>query len=148
MKKVFFLSAMSVFLLLTAIQCDNKDNETKLNPRNVHHSKCLFHTDADAKYLEDPDSVDVEYVNGTVHVTHYNLLVNCGTAQIEGGINVTCIRNGSTIDIYEREDENNPQANCICVVNNEFDINGLKSGTYTFVFHSWYPEPQSFNYTF
>jgi hypothetical protein len=34
------------------------------------------------------------------------------------------------------------------VVNNEFDINGLKSGTYTFVFHSWYPEPQSFTYTF
>ena len=135
-------------LLMTAFQCGKDYAEPAINPNNAHHSACLSHTDTDAKGFESPDSASVVYHNGTVHVTHHNLLVNCGTAVMEGGINVTCTRNGSTIDIYESEDENNPQANCMCEVDNEFDLYGLERGTYTFVFHSWYPEPHSLTISF
>ena len=150
MKKLFLMSALSALLLLTAFQCgkDHTEPETNPNPDNVRHSECLNHSYAAAKGFYYPNSVDVTYSNGTVHVTHRNLMVNCGTAAMEGGINVTCTRNGSTIDIYEREDESNPQANCMCNVDNEFDIYGLERGTYTFVFHSWWPKAQSFTFTF
>lgn len=131
-------------VLLTAFQCGKEEEPIELN-YNAHHSECLLHTDAIAlKGFENPDSVSVVYRNGTLHVTHHNLLVNCGTAEMEGGINVTVIREGLTLDIYEVEDENNPQANCMCEVDNEFDISGIEHGTYTLVLHSWYPEPRSF----
>lgn len=136
-------------VLLTAFQC-GKEEPIELN-YNAHHSDCLFHTDAaavTAKGHENPDSVSIAYSGGTLHVTHHNLLVNCGTAEMEGGIDVTVIREGSTIDIYEEENENNPQANCMCEVDNEFDITGISHGTYTLVFHSWYPNPESLTFTF
>lgn len=134
-------------VLLTAFQC-GKEEPIELNC-NAHHSECLLHTDAIAlKGFENPDSVSVVYRNRTLHVTHHNLLVNCGTAEMEGGINVTVIREGSIINICETEDENNPQADCICEVDNEFDITGISHGTYTLVFQSWYPDPQSFTFTF
>ena len=50
--------------------------------------------------------------------------------------------------IYEKEDENNPQANCICDVDNEFDLYSIEHGTYTLVFHSSYPNPLSVTFTF
>lgn len=135
-------------VLLTAFQCGKEVEPIELN-YNAHHSECLLHTDAIAlKGFENPDSVSVVYRNGTLHVTHHNLLVNCGTAEMEGGINVTVIREGSIINIYETEDENNPQADCICEVDNEFDISSIGHGSYTLVFHSWYPDPQSFTFTF
>lgn len=134
-------------VLLTAFQC-GKEEPIELNC-NAHHSECLLHTDAIAlKGFEHPDSVSVVYRNRTLHVTHHNLLVNCGTAEMEGGINVTVIREGSIINIYETEDENNPQADCMCEVDNEFDISSIGHGSYTLVFHSWYPDPQSFTFTF
>jgi len=143
--KTLFAILGTTIVLVGFLSCE--DNSV-LTINNEHHSACLLHTDADAKGFENPDSVNMEYNNGTVHVTHHNLLVNCGTAEIVGGINVTCTRNGSTIDIYEVEDENNPRDRCMCEVDNEFDISGLESGTYTFVFHSWYPEAQALTFTF
>ena len=134
-------------VLLTAFQCGKEVEPIELN-YNAHHSECLLQTDAIAlKGFENPDSVSVVYRNGTLHVTHHNLLVNCGTAEMEGGINVTVIREGSIINIYETEDENNPQADCMCEVDNEFDISSIGHGSYTLVFHSWYPDPQSFTFT-
>lgn len=50
--------------------------------------------------------------------------------------------------VYEREDEGNPQANCMCDVDNEFDLYSIESGTYTLVFHSCYPDPLSATFSF
>lgn len=142
--------------VLTAYRC-GKSEESPVKPEeepvaagyNAHHSPCLLHTDAEAaKGFENPDSLGVEYRNGTLHVTHYNLMVNCGIAAMDGGIEVRVVREGSTITINELEDENAPMANCMCEVNNEFDISGVEPGTYTIVLNSWYPEPRSFTYTF
>ena len=134
-------------VLLTAIRCGKEEkpkNTVGNNNYNAHHSECLLHTDKEslsAKGYENPDMVSTEYNNGTLHVTHHNLTVNCGIAQMDGGIIVTIERDGSTINIHESEDPNAPQANCICEVDNEFDIPNIDPGTYTLVFHSCYPDP-------
>ena len=142
---------MGTTMLLMAFQCGELDKETTLDEYsyNAHHSKCLFHTDAIAKSLENNESVEVKYRGDSVHVIHHNLMVNCGTAEMERGIRVVaCNRHFSTIDIYELEDENNPQADCLCEVDNEFDLYGLERGTYTFVFHNWSQGPHSETVTF
>lgn len=139
--------AMSA-LLLTAFQCGKDYIDPVANPYNAHHSECLHHTDTAAKGFENPDSVSVVYTDGIVHITHHNLMVNCATAMMDGGISVTCTREGSTIHLYELEDGSDPQANCLCDVDNEFDIQGLEHGTYTFVFHAWIPESKSLTFTF
>ena len=135
-------------VLLTAFQC-GKEEPVEVN-HNARHSKCLSHTDKEAKGFYSPDSASVVYdaARQHLHVTHHNLAVNCGTAAMEGGIIVSAIRNGQTIDIYEHEDEDNPQADCMCDVDNEFDLYGIEPGTYTLVFHSCYPDPLSASFSF
>ncbi len=134
-------------VLLMAFRCEKEPVETTYN---AHHSKCLNHTDKEAKGFYNPDSASVVYdaANQHLHVTHHNLAVNCGTAAMEGGIIVTAIRNGQTIDIYEDEEEGNPQADCMCDVDNEFDLYSIEPGTYTLVFHGCYPDPLSVTVSF
>ncbi len=133
-------------VLMMAFQC-GRDEEPEpiggISIHNVHHSGCLSHTDKGAKGIDSPDSASVVYdaASMRLHVTHHNLMVNCGTTEVEGGIIVSANRNGQTIDIYEEEDENNPQADCMCSVDNEFDLSNIEHGTYTLVFHNGYPDP-------
>lgn len=138
-------------MLTMSFQCGKSEDPEPLNTNyNAHHSECLSHTDNDTKGVYSPDSVSVSYdvASQRLHVTHHNLMVNCGTAEIDGGITVSATRIGQTIDIYEYEDESNPQADCMCDVDNEFDLHSIEHGTYTLVFHSCYPDPQSFTFTF
>ncbi len=138
-------------MLMTAFQCGKEEDPEEVNTNyNARHSKCLSHTDKEAKGFYSPDSASVDYdaVNQRLHVTHHNLAVNCGTAEMDGGIIVSAIRTGQTIDIYEREDEGNPQANCMCDVDNEFDLYSIEPGIYTLVFHSCYPDPLSVTFSF
>ena len=153
MKKIIRLTVALVMgaVLTMAFQCGKNDDLEPLNPNcNARHSECLSHTDNGTKGFYSTDSASVVYdaANQRLHVTHHNLGVNCGTAGMDGGITVSAIRNGQTIDIYEREDEGNPQADCMCDVDNEFDLYSIEHGTYTLVFHSCYPEPMSFTFTF
>ncbi|MBR4454258.1 MAG: hypothetical protein IKS33_08385 [Bacteroidales bacterium] len=151
-KKSFKLMTAVVMgaVLMMAFQCSKNEEPEPVDNYNAHHSKCLDYTDKDVKGFYSPDSVSVVYdaARQRLHVTHHNLVVNCGTAGMDGGIIVSVIRNGQTIDIYENEDENNPQANCICDVDNEFDLYSIEHGTYTLVFHSSYPNPLSVTFTF
>lgn len=137
-------AALAISLLLLA-SCGKKNDTADETVLNVHHSPCTLYTD---KGFENPDSLNVSYSDGTLHVIHRNLFVNCGTAELDGDINVTVSIDGSTINIYETEDPDNPQANCMCEVDNEFDITGITAGSYTLTFHNWYPEPRSFSFTF
>lgn len=137
-------------MLTMSFQCGKSEGPEPLNTNyNAHHSECLSHTDNGTKGMYSPDSVSVSYdvASQRLHVTHHNLMVNCGTAEIDGGITVSATRIGQTIDIYEYEDESNPQADCMCDVDNEFDLHSIEHGTYTLVFHNCYPDPQSFTFT-
>jgi hypothetical protein len=143
--KPLAIVAMSA-ALMTAFQCENENHEP-INSYNAHHTGCLIHA---TKVLEQDETVEYSYADGVLHVIHHGMTVNCGTAAEEGIIDVAVIRsNETTIDIYETENENNAQANCICEVDNEFDIHGLEHGSYTLVFHSWNtaPEPHSVTIT-
>lgn len=135
-------------MLLTAFRCEKEEEPVEVN--YSRHSKCLSHTDKEAKGLYSPDSASVVYdaASQRLHVTHHNLAVNCGTAEMEGGITVSAIRNGQSIKIYEREDEDNPQARCMCDVDNEFDLYGIEPGTYTLFFFSCYPDPLVVTFSF
>ena len=84
--------------------------------------------------------------SGTIFITHYNLLVNCGFEL--NGILVDANINGSTITIDEHDNPNGPQANCMCSIDNSFRIENIPHGTYTLVFKNWYPAPNSLTYTF
>ena len=131
-------------MLLTACGEKNEGNKS-LTVTNTRHTECLSHND---KGAESPDTLSVVYDNGTLHVTHHNLYVNCGSALAGSVINVSVSVDGTTINIRETEDESNPQQRCMCEVDNQFDITGITPGTYTLTLHNWYPEPQSFVDTF
>ena len=58
-------------MLLTAFQCGKEEDPEVMNPNyNAHHSKCLSHTDKEAKGFYSPDSASVVYdaANQRLHV--------------------------------------------------------------------------------
>lgn len=129
--------------------CGDKDTNGGVKVSHITFTGCKNHTDKEAKgdpIWGDPDSVSVSYVDGSIHVTHYNLLVNCAFG--EGGIIVDLTVEGSTIKIDEHENPNGPLANCMCTTDNSFRIDNIPHGTYTLVFGNWYPEPYSMTVTF
>ncbi len=143
-KNVIF--ALGIVLLLASCE-KNKVGDIAVS--DIHFSDCKNHTDRMAKadpMWGAPDSVSVRFSNGTAYITHYNLLVNCGFAA--AGVMVDINVEGSTITINEHENPNGPQANCLCAIDNSFQINNLSEGSYTLVFENWYPEPYSMTYTF
>ena len=145
--KTAIAAALSAALLIACSKKTDIPGATgEFAVANAHHSGCNYHTDA--KGWQNPDSASFSYANGTLHVTHYNLLVNCGSAMPESIIYVRANIDGNAIEVWEEEDENAPQANCMCEVDNEFDITGLSHGTYTLTFHSWYPQTQTLTFSF
>lgn len=151
-----FMLALTGAAMLLATACSDKENNGLDNGdaslaavSNITYTGCKGHTDRAAKadpMWGDPDSVSVNYANGTVYITHYNLLVNCGFGA--NGILVDVNVDGSTITIREHEDPSGPQANCMCATDNSFQLDNVPHGTYTLVFTNWYPEPYSQTYTF
>jgi hypothetical protein len=152
MKKVFLFGAL---LCLVAVLAACKKNETaegdatKAKVSHISYIDCKSHTDKLAKAdpnFGDPDSVSISYADGAAHITHYNLLVNCGFEK--GGIVVDLDINGSTLTIDEHENPDGPLDRCLCTTDNSFQIDNIPHGTYTLVFQNWYPEPYSKTVTF
>ena len=152
MKKVFLFGTL---LCLVAIFAACKKNEiaegdaTKAKVSHISYIDCKSHTDKLAKADPNwgtPDSVSISYADGAAHITHYNLLVNCGFEL--SGIVVDLAIDGSTITLNEHENLDGPQADCLCTTDNSFQIDNLPRGTYTLVFQNWYPEPYSQTVTF
>ena len=126
--KLLFALVMSA-VLLTAFRCGKEVDPQEVNSNyNARHSKCLSYNDKETKGFYNPDSASVFYDadRQRLHVTHHNLTVNCSIAGMDGGIIVSY-----------------PQANCICEVDNEFDLFSIEPGTYTLIFHSCYPDSLS-----
>lgn len=124
--------------------CEEK-TETKglsdAKASNIVFSDCHNHN-SDAKGYNNPDSVSISYNNGTISVTHYNLIVNCGFQKVFVNVDV----DGNTIRIGEWGYPEN--ADCICEVDNSFEINNIPRGTYNIVFENWASGTYSQTYTF
>ena len=152
MKKPFLMAAIlcaTVFFAACGDKEPQESDTSKVTASHISFTECKSHTDKTAKANPawgDPDSVSVDYADGTAFITHYNLLVNCGFFQ--SGILVDISVDGSTITINEHENPDGPQADCMCTTDNSFHIDNIPPGTYTLVFTNWYPEPYSMAVTF
>ena len=124
MKKLVF-KAMILALVaigsISTIGCKKDKEESKnLTVSNISYTDCLSENkDALSKALGDPDSIAYSYQNNTLYITHYNLVVGCGE---EVHVDVQSI--GDTIRIAEWTDA----VNCVCSVDNSFQINDVKDG--------------------
>ena len=107
---------------ISTIGCKKDKEESKnLTVSNISYTDCLSENkDALSKALGDPDSIAYSYQNNTLYITHYNLVVGCGE---EFHVDVQSI--GDTIRIAEWTDG---YVNCVCSVDNSFQINDVKDG--------------------
>ena len=142
------VAALLLTGMVVAAACHKEGDAMKATVQNISNTGCLYHTDKQALeekgLFDDNDSVSYYYNHGTLSITHHNLFVNCCFE--EGGIDVDIAVDGNTITIIEYEHDG-PLCNCICRTDNSFQIAHLPHGTYTLVFHSWYPEPYSMQIT-
>ena len=125
MKKLVF-KAMILALVaigsISTIGCKKDKEESKnLTVSNISYTDCLSENkDVLSKALGDPDSIAYSYQNNTLYITHYNLVVGCGE---EVHVDVQSI--GDTIRIAEWTDG---YVDCVCSVDNSFQINDVKDG--------------------
>lgn len=126
--KLLLLSA----LLLTVLGCSKKEMagpyaDTYL--ANITTSDCMMKTDALAAKDMNTDSIEVTLNNGIISVTHYNMLLDCGTGE---HIVTTMETVGDTVTVTENVGEQG-LVDCLCLYNNSFQIVNPPAGRFTLV---------------
>ena len=101
---------------------------------SVFSSECLT-SHITGKGWDNPDTIDVQYNDGTLIVHHKNLSVNCDFDSVD----VNLATSNDTITIFE--DGSTNSADCICEIENHFQIKNLPQGNYVLVFKSCKPSP-------
>ena len=126
--KLLLLSA----LLLTTLDCCKKETQmpyTDTYLANVTTSDCLMKTDALAAKDMNTDSIAVTLADGTLSVTHYNMMLDCGSGE---NIVTTMEIVGDTIMVTENVGEQG-RVDCLCLYNNSFQIIDPPAGRFTLV---------------
>ncbi len=145
--KITLLLMMSVVALTGA--CSKQGDEARAQVQNISNNGCLSHTDKEALATKDQDDeqewVEFSHDGGVLTITHHNMVVNCAFEANGIGVSIRVEGDTVTIDEYELD---GPQANCICLTDNTFQIVNLPRGTYTFVFNCWWPSPYTCTYSF
>ena len=119
-------------LLLTVVGCSKKEmlgpyNDTRL--ANITTSDCLMNTDALAAKDMNTDSIAVTIASGTLSVTHYNMMLDCGSGKnIVTSMEVV----GDTIMVTENVGDQG-QVDCLCLYNNSFQIVNPPAGRFILV---------------
>ena len=119
-------------LLLTVVGCSKKEMggpyaDTRL--ANITTSDCLMNTDALAAKDMNTDSIAVTIASGTLSVTHYNMMLDCGSGEnIVTSMEVV----GDTIMVTENVGEQG-RVDCLCLYNNSFQIVNPPAGRFTLV---------------
>lgn len=146
MKKNIILPSLlmgAMVLSMTACEKTNKILESNFAVSNIESSDCLqHHASRGVKGRYNPDSISINYHNGTVYVTHYNLMVNCGFEKVNVDIDV----DSDTIRILESGYPVN--ADCMCDIDNSFEIKNVPSGLYTVIIENWDSNPYCQTYRF
>ena len=124
-------------LLLTATSCmkevmERPHSDTHL--ANINTSDCIMHTDMLAAKDLALDSISVTLTNGSLSVTHYNMMLDCS-----GGNNIVTSMEmlGDTITVIENVGEQG-LTDCLCLYNNSFQIVDPPSGLFTLVIKEVY----------
>ncbi len=126
--KLLLLSA----LLLTVLGCSKSDMERPYADTylaNITTSDCLMNTDALAAKDMNTDSIEVSLRDGTLSVTHYNMMLDCGSGE---NIVTTMEIMGDTIMVTENVGEQG-RVDCLCLYNNSFQIVNPPAGRFTLV---------------
>ena len=126
--KLLLLSA----LLLTVVGCSKKEMEgpyTDTHLANITTSDCLMNTDALAAKDMNTDSIAVTIASGTLSVTHYNMMLDCGSGE---NIATTMQIVGDTVVVTEIVG-NQGEVDCLCLYNNSFQIIEPPLGLFTLV---------------
>lgn len=128
MKDIKFLAFVAI---ITALWACNKEPQTAQQPviSNASVSDCHTSTDVLAAKDMNTDSVVVSWVgNGMMQVTHYNMMLDCGQANIT----TTVERVGNIITVVEHVGEQGI-TNCICLYDNSFRIDNLPQQQFTLI---------------
>ena len=117
-------------LLLTIVGCSKDDS----GPADTHlayinTSDCIMHTDMLAAKDMALDSISVTFTDGSLSVTHHNMLLDCGTGKI---IVTTMEMVGDTVMVTENVGEQG-RVDCLCLYNNSFQIVNPPAGRFTLV---------------
>ena len=119
-------------LLLTVVGCSKKEmGEPYADTRlaNITTSDCLMNTDALAAKDMNTDSIAVTIASGTLSVTHYNMMLDCGSGEnIVTSMEVV----GDTIMVTENVGEQG-RVDCLCLYNNSFQIIDPPAGRFLLV---------------
>ena len=119
-------------LLLTALGCSKTEiggpyADTRL--ANITTSDCLMNTDALAAKDMNTDSIAVTITGNTLSVTHYNMMLDCGSGKnIVTSMEVV----GDTIMVTENVGDQG-QVDCLCLYNNSFQIIDPPAGRFILV---------------
>ena len=139
----------AVAVLAVGCKKDQWSQTEDLTMGSMTYSACKSYTDKLAKAMPpfgDPDSATVTYDEGTLHVTHFNVLVNC--AFEETGVEVDLTQSGDTITIEEHENRDGELDRCMCATDCTYDIKGVERGHHVLVFKNWYPEERILSFEF
>jgi len=119
----FLLLALAAAGVLSISSCEKEKEEKNLSVSNINYTDCLSASkDTFSKDLSDADSIVYSYQSHTLYITHHNLLVGCGE---DVHVDVQLIND--TIRISEWTDG---YVDCVCKIDNSFQINDLEKGSY------------------
>lgn len=119
-------------LLLTAVGCSKKEmvgNYADTRLANITTSDCLMNTDALAAKDMNTDSIAVSIAGNTLSVTHYNMMLDCGSGE---NIVTSMEVEGDTIMVTENVGEQG-RVDCLCLYNNSFQIIDPPAGRFILV---------------
>ena len=137
MKKIvikFALMAVATAGMLSISSCEKEEYIKTVERKFVCYEEQFWYSfscytdclsenkDTFSKDLSDADSIVYSYQNHTLCVTHHNLIVGCGE---DVHVDVQLIND--TIRISEWTDG---YVNCVCKIDNSFQINDLEKGSY------------------
>lgn len=133
MKKILLtfaaVTATCMVLMCGCTKC--KDWPETPVVHDIVTSDCHHFTDPIAAKDMYTDSIVVEWdrEGGTMSVSHYNMMLDCGMRQ---PIPTTILREGDTIRVTEHVGEQG-LTNCVCLYDNSFDIEYLPETPFTLV---------------
>lgn len=136
---LLLLSLLSLGMISCEKQGSNSNVGSGVAVSQLSFTEC--HPQTYALKVMDEERIEVSRSDGVIYVNHRNLSVNCGFETVQ----VTVSVEGNTIRVSERGVPDN--ANCICSIDNSFQIVNVPRGPVTLVVETFAPEPhqQTFN---
>jgi len=132
MKTILKILLLSSFIGLLALSCGKKSNSFGLT--NFSHSACKTGTEAYSINNQtqgiqgDSETMEIISENGYWNIMHNNAMFNCSPGKLTAD---AAINNDFTIDLNENEENHN--ANCVCLYDLNYKIGPIAHGKYTVI---------------